>query len=143
LDWLALKTGPFHVGLQRFVADLNRLYAASPALWQADFDHSGFFWINCNDLDNSVLSFIRQTADGTRQMAVILNLTPVPREKYRVGLPRSGRWTEVLNSDAALYGGGNLGNLGGVTAEALPLHNQPHSAEFLLPPLSVIAFQPA
>ena len=143
LDWLALKTGPFHAGLQRFVADLNRLYAASPALWQADFDHSGFYWINCSDQENSVLSFIRQTADGTRQMAVILNLTPVPREKYRVGLPRSGRWTEVLNSDAALYGGGNLGNLGGVTAEALPLHNQPHSAEFLLPPLSVIAFQPA
>ena len=74
-------------------------------------------------------------------MAVILNLTPVPREKYRVGLPRGGRWAEVLNSDSEIYGGGNLGNLGGVTAESVPLHNQPCSAEFLLPPLSVIAFQ--
>jgi 1,4-alpha-glucan branching enzyme len=143
LDWGVLKAGPYHAGLQRFVTDLNRLYAASPALWQADYDLAGFYWINCNDRENSVLSFIRQPADGSRPLAVILNLTPVPREKYRVGLPRGGRWAEVLNSDSEIYGGGNLGNLGGVTAEAVPLHNQPCSAEFLLPPLSVIAFQAA
>ena len=142
LDWPALEAGPYHAGLQKFVADLNRLYAATAALWQADFDPAGFYWINCQDRENSVLSFIRQTTDGRRQLAVILNLTPVPREKYRVGLPRAGRWTEVLNSDAAVYGGSNQGNMGGVTAETIPLHNQPHSAEFLLPPLSVIAFQP-
>jgi len=141
LNWDLLKAGPYHAGLQRFVTDLNRLYAASPALWQADYDHAGFYWLNCNDRENSVLSFIRQPADGSRPMAVILNLTPVPREKYRVGLPRGGRWAEVLNSDSEIYGGGNLGNLGGVTAESVPLHNQPCSAEFLLPPLSVIAFQ--
>jgi 1,4-alpha-glucan branching enzyme len=143
LDWNLLKTGPYHLGLQKFVADLNRLYAASPALWQADYDHAGFYWINCNDRENSVLSFIRQTADGSRQMAVIMNLTPVPRANYRVGLPRAGKWAEVLNSDAAIFGGSNLGNLGGVTAQGFPLHNQPCSADFFLPPLSVIAFQPA
>lgn len=141
LDWAALKHGPFHVGLQSFVSDLNRLYNAAAALWQADYDHAGFFWINCNDRENSVLSFIRQTADGAQKIAVILNLTPVPREHYRVGLPVGGKWREVLNSDATFYGGSNLGNLGGVTAEAIPLHSQSHSAEFLLPPLSVIAFQ--
>jgi len=142
LDWGALKTGPYHAGLQKFVADLNRLYAASPALWQGDYDHGGFYWINCNDRENSVLSFVRQTADGSRQMAVILNLTPIPRPRYRIGLPRGGKWREMLNSDAGIYGGGNSGNLGGVRAENFGLHSQPHSAEFFLPPLSVIAFQP-
>jgi 1,4-alpha-glucan branching enzyme len=81
-----------------------------------------------------VLSFVRQTADGANQLAVILNLTPVPRQKYRVGLPRAGKWREVLNSDAGIYAGSNQGNLGGVTA---------HSAEFCLPPMSAIVFQPA
>jgi 1,4-alpha-glucan branching enzyme len=141
LDWGVLKIGPFHAGLQRLVGDLNRLYAASPALWRADYDVAGFFWIDCNDLENSVLSFIRQTADGRQQIAVILNLTPVPREGYRVGLPRGGKWREVLNSDSSIYGGSNLGNLGGVTAGPSPCHGQAHSAKILLPPLSVIAFQ--
>ena len=125
------------------MADLNRLYAAAPALSQGDYDHAGFYWINCDDRENSVLSFMRQTADGSQQMAVILNLTPVPRERYRMGLPRAGKWTEMLNSDAGIYGGSNLGNMGGVTAENHFLHNQPNSAEFFLPPLSVMAFQPA
>ena len=141
IDWGALKQGPYHAGLQKYVTDLNALYQASPALWQGDYDHAGFFWINCDDRENSVLSFIRQTADGRGQMAVILNLTPVPREQYRVGLPRGGQWREILNSDAKVYGGSNLGNLGGVKAEDLPLHSQPHSAEFVLAPLSVMVFQ--
>ncbi|MGA2853888.1 MAG: 1,4-alpha-glucan branching protein GlgB [Verrucomicrobiota bacterium] len=142
LDWWLLDAGPFHRGLQKFVADLNKLYAATPALWQADYDHAGFWWIDCNDRENSILSFMRQTADGSKQLAVILNLTPVPRPNYRIGLPRAGKWREVLNSDAGIYGGGNTGNLGGVTAGNHSCHNQPHSAEFYLPPLSVIAFQP-
>jgi 1,4-alpha-glucan branching enzyme len=141
LDWWLLDAGPFHRGLQKFVADLNRLYAAAPGLWQADYDHAGFNWIDCNDRENSVLSFLRQTPDGSSQLAVILNLTPVPRPNYRIGLPRAGRWREVLNSDAQIYGGGNQGNLGGVIAENHPCHNQQHSAEFNLPPLSVIVFQ--
>ena len=76
--------------LQKFVEDLNQLYAASPALWQADYDHAGFYWIDCTDQENSVLSFVRQTADGKNHSVVILNLTPVPRPNYRIGLPRAG-----------------------------------------------------
>jgi 1,4-alpha-glucan branching enzyme len=142
LDWWLLDAGPFHCGLQKFVEDLNKLYSAMPALWQGDYDPAGFYWIDCADRENSVLSFIRQNGDYTNQLAVILNLTPVPRERYRVGLPRAGRWCEVLNSDAAIYGGSNKGNFGGVTAENIPSHSQRHSAEFCLPPLSAIVFQP-
>ena len=142
LDWWLLDAGPFHRGLQKFVEDLNKLYAAMPALWQSDYDHGGFSWIDCADRDDSVMSFVRQTTDGANQLAVILNLTPVPRQKYRVGLPRAGKWREVLNSDAGIYAGSNQGNLGGVTAENVPCHNQHHSAEFCLPPMSAIVFQP-
>ncbi|HAO80820.1 MAG TPA: 1,4-alpha-glucan branching enzyme [Verrucomicrobia subdivision 3 bacterium] len=141
LDWWLLDAGPFHRGLQNFVADLNTLYARTPALWQADYDHAGFNWIDCNDRASSVLSFVRQKSDGSNPLAVILNLTPVPRENYRIGLPRAGKWREVLNSDAEIYAGGNKGNLGGVTAGNHPCHGQQHSAEFYLPPLSVVAFQ--
>jgi len=142
LDWWLLDAGPFHRGLQKFVGDLNKLYAATPALWQADYEHAGFWWIDCNDRENSILSFMRQTADGSKQVAVILNLTPVPRPNYRIGLPRAGKWREVLNSDAGIYGGGNKGNLGGVTAGNTSCHGQQHSAEFYLPPLSALAFTP-
>jgi 1,4-alpha-glucan branching enzyme len=143
LDWWLLDAGPYHRGLQKFVEDLNQLYIGSPGLWQGDYDHGGFHWIDCNDRENSVLSFVRQTADGASQLAAILNLTPVPRERYRVGLPRAGRWREVLNSNAAAYGGSNQGNYGGVTAENIPCQNQPHSAEFYLPALGAIVFQAA
>ena len=142
LDWWLLDAGPYHRGLQQFVADLNKLYLAAPGLWQSDYDPGGFFWIDCTDRDNSVLSFVRQTADGSHPLAVIMNLTPVLREKYRVGLPRAGNWRESLNSDAAIYGGSNQGNLGVVVAENIPCHNQSCSAEFRLPPLSVLVFQP-
>ncbi|MGA2030255.1 MAG: 1,4-alpha-glucan branching protein GlgB [Verrucomicrobiota bacterium] len=143
LDWWLLGAGPFHRGLQKFVEDLNKFYANTSALWQGDYDHAGFYWIDCSDTDACILSFIRQNSDGTHPMAVILNLTPVPRQKYRIGLPRSGQWREVLNSDAAIYGGGNQGNLGAVTAMEFKWHNQNFSAEICLPPLSIIAFQPA
>jgi 1,4-alpha-glucan branching enzyme len=141
LDWWLLDAGPFHRGLQQFVADLNQLYTRAPGLWQADYDYAGFNWIDCNDRENSVLSFLRQTPDGSNQLAVILNLTPVPRPNYRIGLPRAGKWHEMLNSDAGIYGGGNQGNFGGVMAQNHPCHGQQHSAEFNLPPLSVMAFQ--
>ena len=141
LDWWLLDAGPYHRGLQTFVADLNRLYQKSPALWQADYDHAGFSWIDCNDRDNSVLSFMRQTADGRNQTVVILNLTPVPREAYRIGLPRAGHWKEVLNSDAAIYAGANSGNAGGVETKPVACHGHPQSAAFFLPPLSVSVFQ--
>jgi 1,4-alpha-glucan branching enzyme len=141
LDWWLLEAGPYHAGVQKFVADLNRLYQESPALWQGDYDHTGFSWIDCNDRDNSVLSYLRQTSDGRNQTVVILNLTPVPRESYRLGLPRGGGWREVLNSNAGEYGGSNTGNGGGIAAEPVAWHGHAHSAAFFLPPLSVVVFQ--
>ncbi|MCX7723502.1 MAG: 1,4-alpha-glucan branching protein GlgB, partial [Verrucomicrobiae bacterium] len=134
LDWWLLGAGPYHNGLQKFVQDLNALYRAEPALWEADHEPGGFFWIDCADHAHSVLSFIRQDANQARQVLAIFNLTPVPRYNYRVGLPRPGTWIEILNSDSAYYGGSNLGNGGRVVAEAFPWHNQPFSAEFVLPP---------
>jgi 1,4-alpha-glucan branching enzyme len=140
VDWHLLDQGPYHRGVQRFVEDLNRFYRETPALWQSDFDFEGFFWIDCTDQDNSVLSFIRQTRDHSSRVLVVLNLTPVPRANYRLGLPQGGYWREVLNSDAEMYAGGNLGNYGGVNADPHPLHSQPFSAAFTLPPLSILAF---
>jgi 1,4-alpha-glucan branching enzyme len=141
INWWLLDAGPYHRGLQKFVEDLNRFYNASPALWQADYDHAGFCWIDCTDTENSVLSFYRQTSNGSDQVVVIMNLTPVPREHYRVGMPRGGFWREVLNSDAGIYGGSNQGNLGGINAGGAKCHGQPHSAEFYLPPMSVLVFR--
>jgi 1,4-alpha-glucan branching enzyme len=141
LDWSALDSGPFHRGVQKFVEDLNRLYQKSPALWQADYDYAGFSWIDCNDRDNSVLTFLRQTFEGKNQTIVILNLTPVPREHYRMGVPSGGFWKEVLNSNAGIYGGSDSGNAGGVHAEKIASHGHEHSIGFFLPPLSVSVFQ--
>ena len=89
-----------------------------------------------------MLSFLRQDAEHFNELVVIANLTPVPRLQYRIGLPRPGNWRELLNSDAAVYGGSNMGNLGGVTAADKAWHNQPCSAEFILPPLSILVFRP-
>jgi 1,4-alpha-glucan branching enzyme len=141
VDWRLLDQGPYHRGVQRLVRDLNRFYQGEPALWEADYDIGGFFWIDCGDADNSVLSFVRQNKDGSRKVAVILNLTPVLRENYRIGLPHGGYWQEVVNSDSAFYGGSNKGNYGGVHAENYQTHQQPFSAMFTLPPLSVMAFR--
>lgn len=142
LDWWLLGAGPYHRGVQKFLEDANKLYTREPGLWQADYDLAGFYWIDCTDSDNSTLSFMRQLPDGSRATAVILNLTPVPRSNYRVGLPKPGKWCEVLNSDAGIYGGSNMGNMGCVLAENKKWHNQDYSAEVTLPPLSIIAFQP-
>jgi 1,4-alpha-glucan branching enzyme len=142
LDWWLLEAGPYHLGAQRFVKDLNRFYLGEPSLWHGDYDTAGFYWLDCSDNENSVLSFVRQDHEGKQPVAVILNLTPVPRYHYRLGLPRPGTWREVLNSDGAIYAGSNVGNLGGVRAENHKCHNQPYSAELTLPPLSILAFKP-
>jgi 1,4-alpha-glucan branching enzyme len=142
LGWWLLSAGPYHSGVQNFVKDLNQFYLRQPALWQGDYDYNGFSWIDCSDNEQSVLSFLRQDASGSWQTAVILNLTPVPRYHYRIGLPCGGKWREAVNSDASVYGGSNVGNLGGVMATATPCHGRPFSAEFTLPPLSIIAFEP-
>ena len=142
LDWWLLGQGPFHAGLQRFVGDLQKFYRSQPALWEGDHDVAGFYWIDCADRESSVLSFVRQTSAGGQRLAVVLNLTPVLRQGYRLGLPVGGAWREVLNSDAGGYGGSNQGNLGRVTAEAIPCHSQPCSAALTLPPMGVVVFQP-
>jgi 1,4-alpha-glucan branching enzyme len=141
MEWPLLEQGPYHAGLQRFVQDLNRLYRAEPALWESDFDLEGFFWVDCSDQESSVLSFVRQTREGSGRLLVLLNLTPVVRSGYRVGLPQQGFWREVLNTDAAIYGGSNQGNCGGLWAEPTALHNHPWSAPFTLPPLAVTVFR--
>lgn len=142
LSWWLLGQGPFHTGAQRFIEQLNTLYKGEPALWEGDYDYSGFFWVDCGDADSSVLSFVRQNKDCTRRVVVIMNLTPTLRHNYRIGLPQGGYWREVINSDAGYYGGSNNGNLGGVNAEDHQIHNQPFSASFTLPPMSVMAFRP-
>jgi 1,4-alpha-glucan branching enzyme len=142
LDWRLIEAGPYHRGVQTFVQDLNKLYLAEPTLWESDFDVDGFQWIDCLDNQNSVVSFLRRNTKRASELAVIMNLTPVPRLRYRLGLPRPGKWFEVLNSDAALYGGSNLGNMGSVISEEIKSHNQSYSAEFVLPPLSIIVFRP-
>jgi 1,4-alpha-glucan branching enzyme len=139
LEWTLLEQGPYHIGLQRFVQDLNRVYRRYPALWECDYETLGFFWIDCSDHEHSVLSFVRQDRNGA-PILVVLNLTPIPRSRYRIGLPKAGRWIEIINSDAEIYGGTNVGNLGGVTTEPTRHHHQPFSASFTLPPLSVLAF---
>ncbi len=142
VDWWLLDAGSYHRGLQQFVADLNHLYRNAPCLWQADFETEGFQWIDVTDNENSVLSFVRRAPGTDCEVVVILNLTPVVRHNYRLGLPRGGYWLEALNSDASIYGGGNIGNLGGVTAAGIPTHGQAYSAEFTLPPLGVMVFCP-
>jgi 1,4-alpha-glucan branching enzyme len=138
LDWWLLGQGPYHAGVQRFVEDLNRFYRQEPALWESDYDMNGFYWLDCSDHEHSVLSYVRQTANAHNRILVVLNLTPVPRDGYRVGLPEAGFWREVINSDAGLYGGGNHGNFGGVHAEPWRMHHQSYSAALYLPPLSII-----
>jgi len=136
VDW-HLLAHPHHAGIQRWVRDLNRLYRSEPALHELDCQPGGFEWIDPDDRESSVLSFLRRSRGG-RQVAVVCNFTPVPRQGYRVGVPEPGRWEEVLNSDAREYGGSGWGNFGGVQAEPLPRHGRPYSLQLVLPPLAVV-----
>ena len=143
VPWHLLAQGPFHAGVQRLVADLNALYQRETALHAGDYSPSGFWWIDCADHANSVLTFARHDADTGRHMLVVMNLTPNPRHGYRVGLPVPGHWKELLNTNAAVYGGSDVGNPLGVQSEDFPVQNQRHSGLFTLPPLSVSVFGPA
>jgi 1,4-alpha-glucan branching enzyme len=140
LDWHLLEQ-PEHAGIQSLVRDLNRLYRERPALWERDSDAAGFSWLEPNDADDNVIAFARAGLDDD-VVVVAANLSPVPREGYRLGLPRSGPWREALNTDAEVYGGGNVGNLGVVTPEPVPWHGQPVSAAVTLPPLGAIWLVP-
>jgi 1,4-alpha-glucan branching enzyme len=140
LDWHLLER-PEHRGVQRLVADLNRCYRAEPAWHVRDCDAAGFEWIDCNDSEQSVLTLLRRGVDPDAALLFAFNFTPVPRLGYRVGTPWGGEWREILNSDAPLYGGSGVGNLGAVTATAEPWHGHAHSLRLALPPLGFVVLR--
>jgi 1,4-alpha-glucan branching enzyme len=140
LEWFVAGM-PSHAGVQRLVADLNRVLRAEPALHQRDFSSEGFEWIETNDAAHSVIVFLRKPAKDGALLLVACNFTPVPRENYRVGVPHSGHWREILNSDASIYGGAGWGNLGGVQAAPVPASGRPRSLSLTLPPLSTIVMR--
>ena len=141
LEWHLLEYGS-HQGLRQWVCDLNRLYRAEPALHEVDFEWTGFQWIDFNDSDQSVVAFFRRARREDEIVVCACNFTPVPRHGYRIGVPMPGRYRELLNSDAAVYGGGNVGNLGGLEAEPISWHGHPYSLSLTLPPLGVIFLKP-
>jgi 1,4-alpha-glucan branching enzyme len=141
LHWNLLEYAE-HQGVQSLVRDLNATYRAEPALWEIDDDPAGFKWLEANDAANNVVAFARLGSTGEQAVVCVLNLSPVPRYEYRVGMPSSGRWREALNTDSAYYGGSGVGNLGGVDAEATPWHDQPYSALLTLPPLGAVWLVP-
>jgi 1,4-alpha-glucan branching enzyme len=142
VEWHTLDNG-FHQGVQRCVRDLNHLYRQEPALHTQDFSPEGFAWVDFHDWENSTLSFIRRPATGNDLILVVLNLTPVPRTNYRIGVPRGGFWKELFNSDASYYAGGNWGNAGGAEASPIARHGHFHSLLLTLPPLSALFFKSA
>jgi 1,4-alpha-glucan branching enzyme len=141
LDWHLLEDAG-NAGVQAVVRDLNRVLRSEPALYERDFDPAGFWWLEANDAAANVIAFARQSKDGSRVLVCVANLAPVPRPDYRLGLPRSGRWREAINTDSSFYGGTDTGNLGGIEAEPIGWHEQPFSAEVTLPPLGVIWLVP-
>jgi 1,4-alpha-glucan branching enzyme len=141
LDWHLLEQ-PGHSGVQALVRDLNRLYREEPALYEVDFEPAGFMWLEPNDADANVLAFARLPAGKGRPVVCVCNLSPVPREGYHLGLPRPGRWRELLNTDSTFYGGSDVGNLGGIEASGPAWHGQPQSAELRVPPLAVVWLVP-
>src|ERR1051325_6649079 len=132
LDWHLLEN-PQHAGVQSLVRDLNRAYKAEPALWETDYDHTAFWWIEANDADNNVFAFARRTKDSERVVVFVANLSPVPRV---------GCWPELVNTDSGYYGGSDVGNLGGAEAGPIAWQNQPFSAEISLPPLGALWLVP-
>ncbi len=140
LEWHVVGY-PLHAGVQRWVRDLNQLYRATPALYEEEFSAAGFQWIDCDDADMSVLSYLRRSSSGDVALTVC-NFTPVPRAHYRVGVPHGGHWRERLNSDAETYGGSGQGNLGGLDARAPGAHGYAHALSLQLPPLAVVVLTP-
>ena len=140
LEWNALEHRT-HTDVQRWVKDLNALYRREPALHELDLDPAGFEWVDFNDVDHSVVSYLRKGRSTPDLILVVCNFTPVAHGHYRVGVPAGGAWKELLNSDAKEYGGRGLGNLGSVEAVAEPLHGRSHSLRLTLPPLGVLVFK--
>ena len=142
LEWHVLQF-PLHDGAKRWMQDVNRFYRNTPALYQKDFSGEGFEWIDCNDTESSTLAWLRKGSSRDDVVLVVCNFTPVPRDNFRVGVPRGGQWRECLNSDARDYGGGGIGNFGMVESAPLPAHGRNHSLTLRLPPLGVLFLTPA
>ncbi|HVB12221.1 MAG TPA: 1,4-alpha-glucan branching protein GlgB, partial [Nitrososphaerales archaeon] len=140
LDWNQTKNDA-NSKFQRFVHDINELYRTKKALYELDFSYEGFEWVDFKDEDQSIISFIRKPRDNRDFIVTVCNMTPVPRSNYRVGVPEEGFYKEILNSDAADYGGSGIGNLGGVTSEQVPWHGRPFSLKLSLPPLGLVLFE--
>ena len=140
LEWHLLGN-PLHAGLRHWLGDLNGLYRSDPSL-QRDSDAAGFEWLDCNDAQRSIISFLRRGRNPNEQLLFVCNFTPVVRQNYRVGVPLDGFWKEILNSDAAVYGGSGQGNFGGLFAMPLPIHGRPFSLNMTLPPLGIQVFRP-
>jgi 1,4-alpha-glucan branching enzyme len=138
LDWYVLQY-PLHQGVMKLVGDLNKLYCRHAECYSHDFEASGFEWIDCHDASQSIISYQRKEND--KFLVVVLNFTPVPRENYRIGVPREGTYHEILNSDSEFYGGSNMGNGSGLVAEPVPWMNQSHSLSITLPPLAGIVIE--
>ena len=137
LGWHLLAYAP-HQGLRNWIGDLNRFYRSTPALYESDFQPQGFEWIDCDDAENSTLSFLRRAASGDGVVLLVCNFTPVLRCNFRIGVPLGGWWREALNSDAETYGGGGHGNLSAVEASPIPAQGRPYSLNLTLPPLSAL-----
>jgi 1,4-alpha-glucan branching enzyme len=140
LQWHFLEAVP-HQGLQRWVRDLNTWYRGEAALHQLDTDPAGFAWIDCNDAEASVLTYLRRGKQPADTLAIACNFTPVPRHNYRIGVPAAGHWREILNSDALLYGGSGQGNMGGLDAAPVACHGHFQSLNVTLPPLGIVVFK--
>ena len=140
MDW-HLTQWADHWRMQNLVSDLNRIYKSNPALWEADVEPAGFQWIDASNADDNTVAFLRKSPSTGRQILVTGNFSPVIRNGYRVGVPKSGYYREILNTDSHLYGGSNFGNNGGVEAEAVPCHGQPYSVPVSLPPLATVWFE--
>src|SRR4029077_7997333 len=139
LDWHLLQA-PRHDGLRRLGQHLNYIDKTEPALWQCDDSYEGFDWIDFHDADHSVVSFLRKSREG-EAIVFVVNATPMVRQNYRLGVPRSGFYREIINTDAETYGGSNVGNLGGVHSETVPWMGREHSILIQLPPLGTLAFK--
>jgi 1,4-alpha-glucan branching enzyme len=142
VDWYQLDENSYSTGIQRFVADLNELYRSRPSLWSQDSKPEGYSWIDANDSANNVLSFLRYGSDGS-VLACVFNFSGAEHGSYRLGLPHTGTWREVLNSDATDYNGTGVGNYGAVEATEEPWHGRPASATLVLPPNGAIWLEPA
>jgi 1,4-alpha-glucan branching enzyme len=139
LDWQCLDN-PLHAGVHRLVRDLNLLYRTTPALYRLDCEGAGFSWIDANNGDESILSYMRHGRRADELAVIVCNFTPVPRHNYRIGVPRPGRYVERINTDAQIYGGSGVGNRGAVDAEPHPMHGQAYSLRLQLPPLATLIF---